>query len=1008
MRRPLACFIAFVAAYLAVIAWSWLPEPATGGELLGHAAKIRAIVDLLRSGDISWSPEYLGGSPSAGLLSFALAIPVYVPALLLIPDPALAMKVTALALLALGGFAAFAFGRRVMADGWSGFAVGCAWLLAPQLLLRAGMLEHMTILVAIPLVPLAFLALLRVAERGSPFDAILLAVAFSASLLAWSKMGATLVIPLALFAMWLFVARAECRFNLLRGAKWAMPSVLVLGAIPLFPLLRERAFMTVFEMDPFRAWQSAYSMKSGTAWFDRAGALFQNLPPAFRIDAGGYYLGLVGLAAVAWVVFATWRHATLSRETGLIRIFLVIALTMAWFSYGPRSVLQGHFELLGGAKNFPDAAITLHWLTLTAQGVLLFWCLPASRWRVGIFLPLLAIYLLVPAFRLLEKLPLYADLRAPDSFWILNGSFAWAVASALAVVVTVRQVTRPRLRPVFAALALIAAVADFSPYFRWFHRGGIDEKTFADYREAAEKLRDGAGRVLPITTRYFSLDLPARAGRALSTEALNHYLMPRDTARIQAAARSSATDLITCLELAGVSHALIDISTTSSAVQQWFRSLLPVEYENESFAILANPRALYPGFFATAAVPAPAGYEEYTEALQQAKARRITVSRPDGRALPELSPTPTASFVRLSESRPRSNSIVAFASPRQDGWVVLCESWHPDWRATVDGKDAEVYRAAGAYPAVNVRAADSAVEFRYQPPAWYGACLVTGSLGWIVALGFLATARSLPAAARRRLFDATETIRPGIPGVSPARIARPIVLIPTYNEAGNIHELFERLFASQDALDVLVIDDGSPDGTAERVRNHPAFGDRVHLLERPTKLGLGSAYRDGFRWALDRGYDACIEMDADLSHDPADIPRMLAALDAGADVAVGSRYVDGLRVVNWPRHRLLLSTGASQYVRLLTALPLTDATSGFKAIRSSALEAIDWRQLRADGYGFQIELHWLLWRMGFRLAEVPIVFTERRSGCTKMTAGIAVEAAWRVLQLAFTEFPRRS
>jgi hypothetical protein len=345
MRRPLPWFIAFVAAYLLAIGWGWFQQPLTGGELAGHAAKIRAIVDLLQSGDFAWFPSYLGGAPSATLLSFALAIPVYAPALWLFSDPLVAMKATALALLALGGFAAFAFGRRLGGSGWSGFdsgwhgfAVGCAWLLAPQLLQRAGMLEHMTILVAVPLVPLAFLALLRVADRGSVFDAILLAVAFSAALLAWSKMGATLVIPLAAFALWLFAARPECRLNLLRGACWAVPATILLGVVPLLPLLRERAFMTVFEMDPLGAWQAAYAMKAGTAWFDRAGSLFQSLPASFRIDAGGYYLGLVGLAAVAWTIFSTWRKPHVTRDVSLIRAFLVIALGMAWLSFGPRNV----------------------------------------------------------------------------------------------------------------------------------------------------------------------------------------------------------------------------------------------------------------------------------------------------------------------------------------------------------------------------------------------------------------------------------------------------------------------------------------------------------------------------------------------------------------------------------------------------------------------------------------------------------------------------------------------
>ncbi len=1000
MRRPLPLFLLFLAAYLAVIGNGWFRQGMTAGELSGHAAKIEAILALLRSGDFAWFPAYLTGSPSATLLSFVLSIPVYAPALLLVDDPAVAMKSTALALLALGGVAAFGFGKRLAGSGWSGFAIGCAWLLSPQILLRAGWQEHMTILVVIPLVPLTFLALLRVAERGTPFDAILLAASFSAALLAWSKMGATLALPLAIFALWMFAARPECRRHLLRGAAWAFPATLLLGVAPLLPLLRERAFMTVFELDPFRQWQAIYSAHCGTAWLDRAGGLFASLPAVFTHDQGGYYLGLVGTGAVAIVIFLAWREKHPMRDVALIRVFLVIALLMFWISHGPRSVLQGHFELLADAEPFPDLGVVLHWLVLAAQGALIFWCLPHGRWRVQAFVALFAIYLLAPIFRLLELFPLYADLRAPDSFWILNGTFAWAVASALSLVVVLRKLPSSPARSVVAAIALAAAAWDFSPYFGWFSRGDLGARNLSDYREAAAYLRDRPGRVHTVTTRYFPLDLPLAARRDLSTEALNHYLMPRDTARLQDAAYRSATNMLAYLQLAGIGDVLLS-AETQSPVQKWFRALLPVGFENSSFTILTNPQPLYPAFFAETATPA-AGKEEFVEALRQAQAARLAIASPQP-ADSDPRAAPGDDFIRLDPASPRGNSRVTFNAPGQAGWIVLSESWHPDWKGFVNGAPAAIARAAGGFPAIPTPAGNATVEFRFQPPWWYAGALASGALSWVLALGFLATSRWLPASLTR---EAPRPARSSPSWPRPA-IRRPIALVPTYNEADTIAALLDRMLADGPGLQALIVDDGSPDGTAALVRAHPDFGSRVHLLERPEKQGLGSAYRDGFRWALDRGYDACIEIDADLSHDPADIPRLLASLDAGADAVVGSRYLDGLRVVHWPRHRLWLSTGASHYVRLLTGLPLTDATSGFKAIRAAALAGIDWQELRADGYGFQVELHWLLWQAGTRIEEIPIVFTERRAGATKMTAGIACEAAWRVVQLAMADQPRR-
>ena len=225
------------------------------------------------------------------------------------------------------------------------------------------------------------------------------------------------------------------------------------------------------------------------------------------------------------------------------------------------------------------------------------------------------------------------------------------------------------------------------------------------------------------------------------------------------------------------------------------------------------------------------------------------------------------------------------------------------------------------------------------------------------------------------------------------------MIIPTYNEVKNLPELFGRVFQLSRSIDVLIVDDASPDGTANIVKQHEEFGRPLFLMERPGKLGLATAYKQGFEWALQRGYDACMEMDADLSHDPADIPRLLEALDNGADVAIGSRYLNGIRVLNWPQSRLQLSLFAGLYTRTLTGLPLSDPTSGFKAIRRDVLEAFDWSRFIASGYGFQIEIHFYAWQNGFRLREIPIIFTERHEGRSKMSWRISAEAAMRVLRL---------
>jgi dolichol-phosphate mannosyltransferase len=229
---------------------------------------------------------------------------------------------------------------------------------------------------------------------------------------------------------------------------------------------------------------------------------------------------------------------------------------------------------------------------------------------------------------------------------------------------------------------------------------------------------------------------------------------------------------------------------------------------------------------------------------------------------------------------------------------------------------------------------------------------------------------------------------------------RYLVCVPTYNERANLPLIVPAILAQDPRLEVLVIDDGSPDGTGELADELAAADPRVHVLHRSAKEGLGRAYLAGFEWALERGYEFIFEMDADFSHDPAFLPRFIEAIQA-ADIVIGSRYKQGVNVINWPISRLLLSLGANQYARFVTGLPITDSTGGFKCFRRKVLEAIDFSRVRSNGYAFQIEMSYRAWRKGFTLVEIPIVFTDRVEGHSKMSRRIVREAIWMVWSLRF-------
>ena len=229
---------------------------------------------------------------------------------------------------------------------------------------------------------------------------------------------------------------------------------------------------------------------------------------------------------------------------------------------------------------------------------------------------------------------------------------------------------------------------------------------------------------------------------------------------------------------------------------------------------------------------------------------------------------------------------------------------------------------------------------------------------------------------------------------------RALVVIPTYNEAENIQKIIPRILEEDDCLQVLVVDDNSPDGTAGLVKEIQKNSNRVHLIERRGKMGLGTAYVAGFKYGIQEGFDFILEMDADFSHDPDALPVLLKQA-ADHDLVIGSRYFNGVNVVNWPMRRLLLSYFANIYTRIITGIPVHDATGGFKCYKRAVLESLDLDSIKSNGYSFQIETNFLVWKKGFIILEVPIVFVDRRAGVSKMSKHIVHEAAFMVWKLKF-------
>jgi dolichol-phosphate mannosyltransferase len=1032
MNRPFL-FVVLAAAILSVcLSIVWIGQPPSNQELLANTAKA---LDVFKGwwdvgGPAWWTPNFMQGTSLAPLIGH------WVTSLWLAVWSALAgiyagPKIAGFICLFLGTMGVYAWIKELTREGWIAAAAAVAFLLTPSIYVRLGFVEHMVFVSAFAVIPLVLWGLTLLVHRSTPLSGFLAGAMIGLLLLTYAK-AAALLLPLMIvyfLALWLRRPARE-RVTAL-PVLIAIGTTIILGVLPNLPALREIGFAGIFELSPFEAWQNAFSLKSNILWLDRGGLLSNGLSEGFAPTTaqGGNYVGLIAFLLLAGTLFFKPRALYESTRGLALRFLLALALIAHWLSFGPHSILGGQLAFLKLAVDAENFTVPIAWFLLLIQPWIIYRLLPENttgrKW-IGAILSI--VYLIVPGFRLISWLPIYADLRAPHDFSQVVGIYFLAGAIGVAAVLWIERIRIAALRPVVAAAAILLTLLDISPYLWPFFHSPLDRQTFSDFQKAEEFLANAPikGGVYPLSGRYFYLLTPHLSGRGLTSEAFNAYLMQRGMNYLQATAFLSGDLMKSYLNVGGVAYVLIDKKDpdTDEKLQKFFSSILRPAFENEHFVVLENPTALAPSALTPRFVSGTADPAKTTQAaLLLEKFGVITlpdipdtyavsedkVGRLDseGYKLDETFPRQSPElFHRLNGPNLTSHyQKISVTAPAQPGWIVVPMAFHPDWNAYAAGESLTVEEADGSMLAIKATKPNEAITLRFEPPFWYNVCLALAGLGWL-SLGGLLVLGFFPIpffpGLRRWLrevpIQASPLIQPR--EEPPAPIRRALIVIPTYNERATLPLLLEKVLPLDPRLEVLVVDDNSPDGTGSWVKQHPDYEKRVHLNSRSGKLGLGSAYKEGFRWAFERGYDACLEMDADLSHDPADIPRLLAALDKGADAAIGSRYLGGVRVMNWPEHRLLLSTGASRFVHTVTGLPLTDATSGFKALRVSALQALDWKKFRAGGYGFQVELHYFLWQSGARLVEVPIVFTERRDGETKMNLGIAIEAAWRTIQLA--------
>jgi len=1023
-------------ALLGLLFVGWAGKGPSNQELLANYAKAKDLWDLIvmNKGFAWWTPNYLGGSPTAPLAGTGLTM-FWMVLGGAFSNPILGCKILGFLSIAVSGVFMSAFIRRLTGDERAGWIAAFLYALGPQATLRLAGNEHMPVIFSMPYPPLIGWGLLEIATRRSGRGIVVLAIAVAAMSLTFNKITAVFA-PVALgLAVWLHFQYPHKSMPLIRGCLLAGGIFLFLGIFPQLPGLREASRMTLFSSDPLLGWQPSFSIKAPLSWFDRGGLLMQGMPSNFTVDDGGFYLGIIVVLATA-VALEVRRRGSESNLDGPLKLFISLFLLVQWFSLGPRSGFGGIMEFLKSAQGIQDWVLPIFWISALGPIAVLALIWPNGKWKWPTFMIALFVYMLLPGFRFFELIPLAGTVRAPWSFWQVGGAFCLAGVGGLAVTRFCPGKTRSWL----PAFVIIFAALDFTPYYAKFFKPGLEVGTYESFLEAASFLKNQKrpGSILPLSGRYFYTQLPQLTGLPISTEAFQAYFMSKGVRGIQDAGGASADLMKVSLSLQGVRYILLDRKDvdTPEQLQAAFKQQYPTVFENPFFTILENPNSLAPGFFAKNYVSIPPLRFEYCGAdLGLVRLYFLPVEIPGiemndptlaGIMNPQNGEVELTAGFRDKEGEPfrlldssscyHEGPNVWRILPRgQSGWLMLTQAWHPDWQVFVDGIKNDLRRVAVAFTGIRIGEQVREVRFAFSPPFWVSLSLALGLGSWVIVLGGAAYLRFSTSATTWKMwwegkhlefdkaFQANARKTLSIAKEKQIRIEKPtklLVVLPTYNESQMIQVALDEVLRKASNLDVLVVDDGSPDGTAVKVKSHTMYGKRVHILERPEKAGLGSAYRAAFQWALKMGYDAVVEMDADLSHDPADVPRLLEALSEGADLAVGSRYLNGIRILNWPQSRLWISTFGGWYARSLTGLPMTDPTSGFKAIRRRVLEELDWGNFTAQGYGFQVELHFFAWQAGFKIVEVPIVFTERRQGDSKMSTPIALEAAKRVFQLA--------
>ena len=746
--------------FILIIAIGWLAEVATREQLTMDTGKFW---DVINSSGSGWSPSFMMGHSMQVYNACAIAMTLTETAYILLGgifSHLFIHKLVILTFIPASALSMWFLMRRLGAGSALSAWSALFYIVLPSINVAIGIYEHWTVGLCFVFTPLLLRGILAVAEEGSPREIVGLGLAASALTLSYTKI-AVVMSPMLIF--WTIEALRQNPKQIKRSLIGYGFSILVAGltaVLILLPGLREFGMAAGFLFDPVDGWKHHYAFKTPLLWIDLWGFLTKG-SPELTGDAQMFQIGLIPLVGLSLALtlssLAEWRASRLGR------LFLILTgcwLLSIWFASGPDGILLGHINTLKTSQGIPDTSIPLLWLSLIWIGWLIYrtasQLISKNTWVPA----LITLFVLaVPVFRIAEFFPLFKDIRAPESFWSVGGFCCLAAAVGMAFWMLFTEVISKGWRKPLAIVVGLLMLVELYPIHSAYWTRGLGRQLFTEFDQTADFLKTAPiqGRVHPLSSRYFYLTLPGKAGRALDSEAALRHFQLKWVRHLETAGNASGDALRTYLNLAGVAYILLDKEDPYSPkqMQDFFRSIYPVVFENKYFAVLANQQALYPAFLAHDFVALPKeSYAMAPAALQLLPQNLVTVElagvdqNMPGFAGMAKGPTQIEllngyqgrvgqpfGLVPLTGNRMDDYQRMTYQlPPTASGWLIVSEAYHPDWTVSIDGRAAEVHRAEGALLSTYVPPGSHEVNFQFKAPSWYSLCLALGTLSWIVAL----------------------------------------------------------------------------------------------------------------------------------------------------------------------------------------------------------------------------------------------------------------------------------